>query len=79
MKNKKDFTVGLVLIAAAIAVSARYFYLKEDLETSAGSVFFVRLAFIIFVILLGGAGIKKIVSARGSEENADKNSNDEDI
>ncbi|MGM0417878.1 MAG: hypothetical protein ACQEQS_04035 [Thermodesulfobacteriota bacterium] len=72
MKNKKDLTVGLVLIAAAVAVAARYFYLKEDIETSAGSVFFLRLAFIIFVILLGGAGIKKIVSARGLKDGAGK-------
>jgi len=67
-KKRNDIIVGIVLILASIAVAIRYVYLMDQLETLTKSVFFLRMAFLLFTVILAGAGIKRLVSSRGREE-----------
>lgn len=73
--KKNDLVTGIILIAASIAVVFRYFQLQDHLEKGSGSVIFIRLAFIVFVTILAGAGVKKISSAGKKKSNPESNSN----
>ncbi|PID78352.1 MAG: hypothetical protein CSB21_00750 [Deltaproteobacteria bacterium] len=74
MKNNKDLIVGIVLVLASVAVCARYFYLREEIENFFRSVFLGRAVFVIFSLTLAVAGIKKIISYKNSiKSNKDKN------
>lgn len=78
MNKKNDLILGIVLIAASVAVCFRYIHLMDELEKGSDSVFFLRFAFIIFSLILAGAGVKKIIGFTGKnkENNVEK---DEDI
>lgn len=60
MDNKKDLITGIVLLAASAAVIIKFLLQRTELEAMAGSVFFVNISFVIFALLLAGAGVKKI-------------------
>ena len=77
--KKNDLILGVVLIAASIAVIFRYFQLRDHLEQISGSVFFLRFAFILFSLILAGTGVKKIASSRRKEDLKKSVSKDEDI
>ncbi|MDY0132406.1 MAG: hypothetical protein RBR53_07030 [Desulforegulaceae bacterium] len=78
MKNKKDLITGIVLLAASIAVIVKFFVQRQELEAITGSVFFVNLSFVIFSLLLGGAGIKKIFFPKNKikPDNSDRDNRD---
>ncbi|MGE4519187.1 MAG: hypothetical protein AB7E04_06745 [Desulfobacteraceae bacterium] len=75
MNNKRDLITGIVLIAASIAVMIKFFVQRHELEAMTESVFFVRLTFVLFSLLLAGAGVKKIFFP-GNNEKPDKSDRD---
>jgi hypothetical protein len=78
MNNKRDLITGIVLIAASIAVIIKFFTQREQLEAMTESVFFVRLTFVFFSLLLAGAGVKKIFFSdkKINSDKSDKDSKD---
>lgn len=77
MNNKKDLITGIVLLAASAAVLIKFFMQKHELENMSHSVFFVNLTFVLFSLLLAGAGVKKIFfSDKTKPDKSDKDKTD---